>query len=256
MNNEKQPFLESFEIPEIKMEDMIETIETSKQILKEAPLQKREPKKAKQLFTILRLHFPRLLFVEAFCCILATFFLLYPPLLNIKNLMSDKSFDSIPLICFLTILMGSLIFTITAAGELLRSRIASAWEMEKVCAFRIEKIIMCKLMMMSVLAFLGIGMLSIILAAVQPAVEAMTIFLIGILPYLIITTSLVQFQSYINSIHALLAFFVVFTSIYLGMLLLLSNHIAALPLSFVLILLVAVVLVCFSLDSYKLLKKS
>lgn len=254
----KEPsFLESIQIPDIPMEDIIETIELSKQIVKEAAPQKLEMKKSRQLLTILRFHFPKLLCLEFMLCIIAAMMLMFSSFINIQDAASSgQGFESIPLLCFCTILIGSLLLSITTSVELTRSRISDTWEIEKACMIRLELIILFKMFLMSFFAFLGLGILSLMLSQVQQEVSALTIFVIGMIPYLIITTCLIQGSHLIHSVQEMAALYAVFTAGYAGLLFLLSKQIALVPTSSMLGILTISIVACFSFNSYTLIKQS
>lgn len=208
MKHAKQ-ILDEFDLPQLHEEDLLETIQYSKQILRAAPLQKMESSTLKQMKLIFKYHFPKTFAIQTIVTILL--FLMLLSNINTAALFPSTTLKSIFHNISITLIIGSILFSIIVSTEILRNRFSDMYELERVCTIRMEKIIGFKLSILTIFTFLIFSIAAFLIPQKTPAMTGATVFVIGILPYLVITTFIVQFSNHMHSIHNIALVYIFFT---------------------------------------------
>lgn len=208
MKHAKQ-ILDEFELPQLQEEDLLETIQCSKQILRTAPLQKMEPSTLKQMKLIFKYHFPKTFAIQIMLTILL--FLMLLGNIHTAALYPSTTLKSIFHTISITLIIGSILFSMIVSTEILRNRFSDMYELERVCTIRMEKIIGFKLSILTIFTFLIFSIAAFLIPQKTPAMTGATVFVIGILPYLVITTFIVQFSNHMHSIHSIALVYIFFT---------------------------------------------
>lgn len=203
MKDEKQ-LLESFEMPPITEADILTTIQHSKILLKQAPLQKRETHTIRQMQQICFYHFPKIFILQVALTILL-----------FLAVCSTISKDQSQTIVSTVLVIGGILFSMITSTEILRNRFYDMWETEKACSIRMEKIIGFKLSLLTTSTFILFSVISILLSILNTNANGITIITLAILPYLCITTCIVQLKDTLTSIQSLLFVYTALTLFFL-----------------------------------------
>ena len=240
MKDGKQ-LLEDYEVPQILEEDIMETIHQSKILLKQAPLQKRETHTLKQMQHICFYHFPKIFILQIILTVIL-FLAIYP------CLSKEDAQNMIPLI--LTI--GGILFSMISSVEIMRNHFYDMWETEKTCCIRMENIIGFKLCLLTITTFLSFTMLTILVSLLNTHTDGIQNLTMAILPYLCITTCIVQLKDHIKSIQGILCIYAALAMFFITPMIKLDLY------QFIsqnnLLLLILCFILCLSLNALKLKK--
>lgn len=190
-----EDILDDYQIVDIQEEDIYETILQSKKILRQAPIQKQETSTIRQMKLIMHYHFPKLFILQ----VLLTIIILS---MSLSILSSDYGK------LYFILIIGSVLFSMISTVEIIRNRMNDMWETERVCAIRIEKIIAYKLCILSMTTFISICFIAMTLFITHQNISLFKIFATSLLPYMIITTCIIQLKDHLETLQGILIVYV------------------------------------------------
>lgn len=216
MKKNIQDFMQEFTVPNTTEKEITATIYKSKQALRHAPLEKTETSVFKQMWLIIRFHFPKTLLLQVLLSIVLCLFLFQHNIGITKDINGNAITLYQPKIVCLAI--GGILFSVVTVIELLRNRLSDLWESEKVCAIRLEKIIAFKLSILTIFTSIILLILCTVLAKEYKDLSILPLFSIAFLPYLCITTCLIQFNEVIQGWQGLFTIYAGMTLFFIGLL--------------------------------------
>ena len=187
--------LDDYMMVDIPKDDINETILQSKKILRQAPIQKHETNTIRQMKLIMHYHFPKLFILQAILTVII-------PSMSLSVLSEDYGK------LYFILIIGSVLFSMISAVEIIRNRMNDMWETERVCTIRIEKIIAYKLFVLSITTFISICLIAMILSLTHQNISIFKIFATSLLPYMIITTCIIQLKDHLETIQGILIVYV------------------------------------------------
>lgn len=246
----KEEFLKTYQVPEIKEVDIVETIVNGKKIISRFPVEKRENNLIKQMFMIIKYHFPILFLFQIILTIILLFALIN--LIAVENDIQMQN-ETIPYLDLSIILIiGSVLFSMITGIELIRNQIYDMLECEKACYIRPEKMIAFKLCLLSVSTVVLISFLSIFLKIYNSDVSLIILLVIGIFPYMVITTMIVLLIDHLRSLQSVLSVYVGMTMLFIITIYLRIDNIIAYLNSYAILTLFILFVICVFMNAYKL----
>ncbi|RGC53833.1 hypothetical protein [Absiella sp. AM29-15] len=187
--------LDDYMMVDIPKDDINETILQSKKILRQAPIQKHETNTIRQMKLIMHYHFPKLFILQAILTVI---------ILSMSLSVLSEDYGKL----YFILIIGSVLFSMISAVEIIRNRMNDMWETERVCTIRIEKIIAYKLFVLSITTFISICLIAMILSLTHQNISIFKIFATSLLPYMIITTCIIQLKDHLETIQGILIVYV------------------------------------------------
>lgn len=187
--------LDDYMMADIPKDDINETILQSKKILRQAPIQKHETNTIRQMKLIMHYHFPKLFILQAILTVI---------ILSMSLSVLSEDYGKL----YFILIIGSVLFSMISAVEIIRNRMNDMWETERVCTIRIEKIIAYKLFVLSITTFISICLIAMILSLTHQNISIFKIFATSLLPYMIITTCIIQLKDHLETIQGILIVYV------------------------------------------------
>ena len=190
-----EDILNDYKMVDIQEDDILETILQSKKILRQAPIQKHDTSTIRQMKLIMHYHFPKLFILQALLTII---------ILSMSLSVLSRDYGKL----YLILIIGSVLFSMISTVEIIRNRMNDMWETERVCTIRIEKIIAYKLFVLSMTTFISICFIAMILSITHQDISLFKIFATSLLPYMIITTCIIQLKDHLETIQGILIVYV------------------------------------------------
>lgn len=187
--------LDDYMMVDIPKDDINETILQSKKILRQAPIQKHETNTIRQMKLIMHYHFQKLFILQAILTVI---------ILSMSLSVLSEDYGKL----YFILIIGSVLFSMISAVEIIRNRMNDMWETERVCTIRIEKIIAYKLFVLSITTFISICLIAMILSLTHQNISIFKIFATSLLPYMIITTCIIQLKDHLETIQGILIVYV------------------------------------------------
>lgn len=187
--------LDDYMMVDIPKDDINETILQSKKILRQAPIQKHETNTIRQMKLIMHYHFPKLFILQAILTVI---------ILSMSLSVLSEDYGKL----YFILIIGSVLFSMISTVEIIRNRMNDMWETERVCTIRIEKIIAYKLFVLSITTFISICLIAMILSLTHQNISIFKIFATSLLPYMIITTCIIQLKDHLESLQSILIVYV------------------------------------------------
>lgn len=187
--------LDDYMMVDIPKDDINETILQSKKILRQAPIQKHETNTIRQMKLIMYYHFPKLFILQAILTVI---------ILSMSLSVLSEDYGKL----YFILIIGSVLFSMISTVEIIRNRMNDMWETERVCTIRIEKIIAYKLFVLSITTFISICLIAMILSLTHQNISIFKIFATSLLPYMIITTCIIQLKDHLESLQSILIVYV------------------------------------------------
>lgn len=193
--------LDDYMMVDILKDDINETILQSKKILRQAPIQKHETNTIRQMKLIMHYHFPKLFILQAILTVI---------ILSMSLSVLSEDYGKL----YFILIIGSVLFSMISTVEIIRNRMNDMWETERVCTIRIEKIIAYKLFILSITTFISICLIAMILSLTHQNISIFKIFATSLLPYMIITTCIIQLKDHLETIQGILIVYVGMTMLF------------------------------------------
>ena len=182
--------------PTFDLEDMMETIQISKQIVEALPTPKYVQKESRQIGSILRYHTPKILFAQIVICSMVIIYAL-----TLVKPESDMQHT------YFIMLYTSFVCMVSTSCEVIRSQIMGMWEMEKVCKISPQRILLYKSLIFGTISTILIFLSSFVFSNVFHF-SMMTLFLYGYIPFLFLTAVILQFSMYVETREAMMGVYV------------------------------------------------
>lgn len=182
--------------PSFDIEDMMETIQVSKQIVEALPTPKYVQKESRQIGNILRYHTPKILIAQIVICSMVIIYAL-----TLVKADSDIQHS------YFIMLFTGFVCMVSTSCEVIRSQIMGMWEMEKVCKVSPQRILLYKSMIFGTISTILIFLSSFVFANTFHF-SMMTLFLYGYIPFLFLTAMILQFSMYVETREAIMGIYV------------------------------------------------